>query len=49
MLRYTVFAYLYDFIIANKDPETHLQTLKAVFQRLQEVGLKVRQSNYQFL
>ncbi len=40
MLGNSVFAYLDELIIANKDPETHLKTLQVVLQRLQETDLK---------
>ncbi len=48
MLENSLFAYLYDLIIASKDPETHLQTLQVGLQRLQEAGIKVKLSKYEF-
>ncbi len=43
-----MFAYIDDLIISYKGPETHLKTLQAVLQRLQEAGLKVKLSvNFQ--
>ncbi len=42
MLRNSVLAYPDDFIIASKDPETHLKTAETLLQRLQEAGLKVK-------
>ncbi len=45
----TLFVYLDDLIIARKDSETHLKNLKAVLQRLQDVGLKVILSKCEFL
>ncbi len=42
MLSKTVFAYFDDIIVASKDPDTHLDNLKLLFQKLQEAGLKVK-------
>ncbi len=44
-----MFAYFDDLIIASNYPETHFKTLKAVLQRLQEAGLKVKLSKCEFL
>ncbi len=49
MLGKTVFAYLNDIIVASKDPDTHLDNLKLVFQKLQETGLKVKLTKCEFL
>ncbi len=45
----TAFAYLDDIIVASKDPDTHLDNLKLVFHKLQEAGLKVKLTKYEFL
>ncbi len=49
MLGNSLFACLDDLIIVSNDPETHLTTLKAVPQRLQEADLKVKLSTCKFL
>ncbi len=49
MLGNSVYIYLDDIIIASKDMDTHMVTLKAVLKRLQEVGLKVKLTKCEFL
>lgn len=44
MLINTVFTYLDDLVIASKHPEPRVTSFKAVFQRLQETGFKVKLS-----
>ena len=44
-----MFAYLDDLIICSKDSQSHFTTLKAVFQRLKEAGLKIKLSKCEFL
>ncbi len=41
LLGKTVFSYLDD-IVASNDPDTHLNTLKTVFQKFQDACLKVK-------
>ncbi len=48
MLGNTVYIYL-DFIIASKDTTSHIETLKLVLKRLQEVGLKLKLTKCEFL
>ncbi len=49
LLGKTVFAYLDDIIIASKDQESHLESLKLVLQKLEEAGLKAKLSKCEFL
>ncbi len=42
LLGNSVYVYLDDIIIASKDVQAHMTTLKAVLHRLQEVGLKIK-------
>ncbi len=49
LLGKTVFAYLDDIIIASKDQESHLESLKLVLQKLEEAGLKAELSKCEFL
>ncbi len=44
MLGTSVPAYLDDLIVVSRDAETHFKDLRAVFQRLQEANLKVKNS-----
>ena len=37
--------YLHDIVIFSKDLASHLERLKAVFQKLEEAGLKLKPSN----
>ncbi len=48
MLGNSVYAYLDD-IIASKSLESHLHTLRSVFQRLHEAGLRVKLPKCEFL
>ncbi len=41
LLGKTVFSYLDD-IVASEDPDTHVNTLKTVFQKFQDACLKVK-------
>ena len=49
MIGDSVFVYLDDIIVASKDLDSHFTTLRSVFQRLQEAGLKVKLSKCEFL
>ncbi len=49
MLGNSVYIYLDDIIIASKDTTSHMETLKSVLQRLQEVGLKLKLTKCEFL
>ncbi len=49
MLGNSVYIYLDDIIIASKDTTSHMETLKSVLKRLQEVGLKFKLTEYEFL
>ncbi len=49
MLGHSVYIYLDDIIIANKDTTSHMETLKSVLKRLQEVGLKLKLTKCEFL
>ncbi len=49
LLGKTVFAYLDDIIIASKDQESHLESLKLVLQKLEEAGLKAKLAKCEFL
>ena len=49
MLGKSVYIYLDDIIIASKDMDSHMETLKAVLRRLQEVGLKIKLTKCEFL
>ncbi len=44
-----VYAYLDDVIIFNKDPESHITTLKEFFLRLKNAGLKAILTKCEFL
>ncbi len=49
MLGNFVCIYLYDIIIASKEMTSHMETLKSVLKRLQDVGLKLRLTKCVFL
>ncbi len=49
MLGNSVYIYLDDIIIASKDTMSHMETLKSVLKRLQEVGLKLKLTKCEFL
>ncbi len=49
MLGNSVYIYLADIIIASKDTTSHMETLKSVLKRLQEVGLKLKLTKCEFL
>lgn len=49
LLGNSVYVYLDDIIIASKDVHAHMETLKAVLHRLQEVGLKLKITKCEFL
>ena len=48
-LSHFTIAYLDDIIIFSKTEEEHLQHLEIIFQRLREVGLKLKQSKCSFM
>ena len=39
--------YLEDIVIFSKDPASHLDRLKAMFQKLKEAGLKLKPSKHE--
>ncbi len=45
----SVYIYLDDFIIASKDTTYHMETLKSLLKRLQDVGLKLKLTRCEFL
>ncbi len=49
MLGNSVYIYLDDIIIASKDTTSHMETLKSMLKRLQEVGLKLKLTKREFL
>ncbi len=49
MLGNSVYIYLDDIIIVSKDTMSHMETLKSVLKRLQEVGLKLKLTKCEFL
>ncbi len=49
MLGYSVYIYLDDIVIANKDMSSHMDTLQKVLKGLQEVGLKLKITKCEFL
>ncbi len=49
MLRNSVYIYLNDIITASKDTTSHMETLKSVLKRLQEVGLKLKLTKCELL
>ncbi len=49
MLGNSVYIYLDDIIIASKDMTSHMETLKSVLKRLQEVGLKLKLTKCELL
>ncbi len=49
MLGNSVYIYLNDIIIASKDKTSHMETLKSLLKRLQEVGLKLKLTKCEFL
>ncbi len=49
MLGNSVYIYLDDIIFASKDTTSHMETLKSVLKRLQEVGLKLKLTKCEFL
>ncbi len=49
MLGNSVYISLDDTIIASKDTTPHMETLKSVLKRLQEVGLKLKLTKCEFL
>ncbi len=49
LLGNSVYVYVDDIIIASKDVHAHMETLKAVLHRLQEVGLKLKLTKCEFL
>ncbi len=49
MLGNSVYIYLDDIIIASKDTTSHMETLKLVLKRPQEVGLKLKLTKCEFL
>ncbi len=48
MLGNSVYTYLDNIIIVSKDMTSHMETLKLVLRRLQEVGLKLKLSKCEF-
>ncbi len=49
MLGNSIYIYLGDIIIASKDTTSHIETLKSVLKRLQEVGLELKLTKCEFL
>ncbi len=49
MLGNSVYIYLDDIIITSKDMTSHMETLKSVLEKLQDVGLKLKVTKCEFL
>ncbi len=48
LLGKSVYVYLDDIIIASKDVHAHMETLKVILHRLQEVGLRLKLTKCEF-
>ncbi len=49
MLGNSIHIYLYDIIITSKNMASHMDTLQKVLKKLQEVGLKLKLTECEFL